>query len=73
MMQILIILFFTPAIAFLICLFWVNCAVILNEAIRDKKIKKYQPHCSIDPLDHPSFRWGDDGNGYIEGMMVIKK
>ena len=65
MIELLIIVFFSPVIIAGTCLFWIIVGDFLESLI-----PKEPPYCDSDPLCHPKFIW-KDGKGYIGNLVVI--
>ena len=69
--QLAAVVFFSPVIILFTLGFWSAIARLLDSAL-SKLWPGPLPHCSIDPRDHPNFRWSLDGSGWIGNVCAIK-
>ena len=67
----LIVLFF-PAIVVAVFVFW-SCVGSWVDYLCEWVSPPPAPHCDVDPLCHPGFRWREDGIGEIYGIRVATR
>jgi hypothetical protein len=73
LLQALILMLVIPGFMLLSMAFWCWILFSLDEKCREADRRDHLPQCDINPLFHPAFVWAADGNGYICGMLVVRR